>query len=116
MGELMKDVGDIVANDIHAHKGKLISDQAGRLGLDSISIVTGDALDLVDRFEPASFDRILLDAPCSGLGVIRRKPDLKWGKSQEDIHEIAAAATQVAGFGLHVASSRRALGVQHVHD
>ena len=42
MGELMKDVGDIVANDIHAHKGKLISDQAGRLGLD-ISIVTGDA-------------------------------------------------------------------------
>lgn len=90
MGELMKDVGSIVANDIHAHKGKLISDQAGRLGLDSISIVTGDALDLVDRFEPASFDRILLDAPCSGLGVIRRKPDLKWGKSQEDIHEIAA--------------------------
>ncbi|WP_339224394.1 16S rRNA (cytosine(967)-C(5))-methyltransferase RsmB [Paenibacillus sp. FSL W7-1332] len=90
MGELMKDEGSIVANDIHAHKGKLISDQAGRLGLDSISIVTGDALDLVDRFEPASFDRILLDAPCSGLGVIRRKPDLKWGKSQEDIHEIAA--------------------------
>ena len=98
----------IVANDIHAHKGKLISDQAGRLGLDSISIVTGDALDLVDRFEPASFDRILLDAPCSGLGVIRRKPDLKWGKSQEDIHEIAPQP-QVAGFGLHVASSRRAL-------
>lgn len=90
MGELMKDEGSIVANDIHAHKGKLISDQASRLGLDSISIVTGDALDLVDRFEPASFDRILLDAPCSGLGVIRRKPDLKWGKSQEDIHEIAA--------------------------
>ncbi|WP_456290411.1 16S rRNA (cytosine(967)-C(5))-methyltransferase RsmB [Paenibacillus sp. AK002] len=90
MGELMKDEGSIVANDIHAHKGKLISDQASRLGLDSISIVTGDALDLADRFEPASFDRILLDAPCSGLGVIRRKPDLKWGKSQEDIHEIAA--------------------------
>ncbi|ACX64234.1 16S rRNA (cytosine(967)-C(5))-methyltransferase RsmB [Paenibacillus sp. Y412MC10] len=90
MGELMNDEGSIVANDIHAHKGKLISDQASRLGLDSISIVTGDALDLADRFEPASFDRILLDAPCSGLGVIRRKPDLKWGKSQEDIHEIAA--------------------------
>jgi len=90
MGELMKDEGSIVANDIHVHKGKLVSDQASRLGLDSISIVTGDALDLADRFESASFDRILLDAPCSGLGVIRRKPDLKWGKSQEDIHEIAA--------------------------
>ncbi|WP_082341539.1 16S rRNA (cytosine(967)-C(5))-methyltransferase RsmB [Paenibacillus solani] len=90
MGEMMKDDGTIIANDIHSHKGKLISDQASRLGLDSISIVTGDALDLADRFEPASFDRILLDAPCSGLGVIRRKPDLKWGKSQEDIQQIAA--------------------------
>lgn len=90
MGELMKDEGTIVANDIHAHKGKLISDQANRLGLDSVMTVTGDALDLVDRFEPASFDRILLDAPCSGLGVIRRKPDLKWGKSPEDIGDIAA--------------------------
>ncbi|MEJ9218769.1 16S rRNA (cytosine(967)-C(5))-methyltransferase RsmB [Paenibacillus glucanolyticus] len=90
MGELMKDEGSIIANDIHTHKGKLISDQASRLGLDSIMTVTGDALDLADRFEPASFDRILLDAPCSGLGVIRRKPDLKWGKSEEDIAEIAA--------------------------
>jgi len=95
MGELMKDEGSIVANDIHSHKGKLIADQAARLGLDCIRTVTGDALELPGRFEPASFDRILLDAPCSGLGVIRRKPDLKWGKTEEDIREIAALQSRL---------------------
>jgi len=95
MGELMKDQGSIVANDIHSHKGKLIADQAARLGLDCIRTVTGDALELPSRFEPASFDRILLDAPCSGLGVIRRKPDLKWGKTEEDIREIAALQSKL---------------------
>lgn len=88
MGEIMKDEGSIIANDLHSHKQKLIAQQAERLGLDSIKTVTGNALDLAKSYEPASFDRILLDAPCSGLGVIRRKPDLKWVKTPEDIGEI----------------------------
>lgn len=90
MGELMKDDGLIIANDLHAHKQKLIAEQAERLGLDRIKTVTGNALDLAQTYEPASFDRVLLDAPCSGLGVIRRKPDLKWVKTPEDIGEIAS--------------------------
>lgn len=45
---------------------------------------------LKDRFPERRFDRILLDAPCSGLGVIRRKPDLKWFKRAEDIAGISA--------------------------
>lgn len=89
MGEMMKDDGTIIANDLHSHKQKLIAEQAKRLGLDSIMTVTGDALELGKNYEPSSFDRILLDAPCSGLGVIRRKPDLKWAKKPEDIEEIA---------------------------
>lgn len=89
MGELMKDDGEIIANDLHAHKRKLIAEQAARLGLGSVTAVTGDALDLAERYEPKSFDRVLLDAPCSGLGVIRRKPDLKWAKAPEDAREIA---------------------------
>lgn len=95
MAELMNDDGHIVANDIHAHKGKLITDQALRLGLNSVQVVTGDAMQLGLQYEPASFDRILLDAPCSGLGVIRRKPDLKWGKTPQDIKEIAALQLQL---------------------
>ena len=90
MAEKMQDRGRIIANDVHAHKRQLIMDQADRLGLGCIDAVTGDALNLDERYPHASFDRILLDAPCSGLGVIRRKPDVKWTKSPEDIEDISA--------------------------
>ncbi|GGF85090.1 ribosomal RNA small subunit methyltransferase B [Paenibacillus albidus] len=95
MGELMKDQGYIYANDLHLHKAKLISDQASRLGLESIHTGHADALDLESKLEPESFDRILLDAPCSGLGVIRRKPDLKWRKQQEDVESVAVLQEQL---------------------
>lgn len=90
IAEKMRDRGRIVANDVHAHKRDLILDQAERLGLSCIDAVTGDALDLNKRYAESSFDRILLDAPCSGLGVIRRKPDVKWTKSASDIEDISS--------------------------
>lgn len=90
IAEKMRDRGRIIANDVHAHKRELILDQAERLGLSCIDAVTGDALDLNRRYAESSFDRILLDAPCSGLGVIRRKPDVKWTKSSSDIEDISS--------------------------
>ncbi|WP_339831371.1 16S rRNA (cytosine(967)-C(5))-methyltransferase RsmB [Paenibacillus sp. FSL R7-0272] len=90
IAEKMRDRGRIIANDVHAHKRELILDQAERLGLSCIDAVTGDALDLDKRYAESSFDRILLDAPCSGLGVIRRKPDVKWTKSSSDIEDISS--------------------------
>ncbi|WP_025692572.1 16S rRNA (cytosine(967)-C(5))-methyltransferase RsmB [Paenibacillus zanthoxyli] len=95
MGELMKDQGSIYANDLHPHKAALISDQARRLGLECIGTGSGDALELGKKFAAASFDRILLDAPCSGLGVIRRKPDLKWAKQPEDAAAIARLQSEL---------------------
>lgn len=89
IAEMMQGSGLVLANDIHPHKAKLVEDQANRLGLTNIDISTGDASKLGERLERNSFDRILLDAPCSGLGVIRRKPDLKWAKTAGDIAEIA---------------------------
>ncbi|MMZ64876.1 Ribosomal RNA small subunit methyltransferase F [compost metagenome] len=50
----------------------------------------GDAQELGVRYAGSSFDRILLDAPCSGFGVIRRKPDLRWSKSEQDVQDIVA--------------------------
>ncbi|EOS58013.1 16S rRNA (cytosine(967)-C(5))-methyltransferase RsmB [Paenibacillus barengoltzii] len=88
IAEIMEGRGRVLANDIHPHKAKLIEEHAKRLGLDNVDTLSGDALQLAERLEAASFDRILLDAPCSGLGVIRRKPDLKWAKTPEDITEI----------------------------
>ncbi|KIL41201.1 16S rRNA methyltransferase [Gordoniibacillus kamchatkensis] len=90
IAEKMRDDGVVWASDVHEHKQKLIGDQAARLGLRCIRALTADARELAGRFPPASFDRILLDAPCTGFGVIRRKPDLKWAKEPGDIAAINA--------------------------
>ncbi|WP_238392626.1 16S rRNA (cytosine(967)-C(5))-methyltransferase RsmB [Paenibacillus antri] len=88
LAERMEDKGEIVACDIHPHKKELIDGAASRLGLASVHTVVADAAKLHERFEEGSFDRILLDAPCSGFGVIRRKPDIKWTKTPEDVASI----------------------------
>lgn len=95
IAEQMADSGILYAFDIHAHKQKLIDQQAERLGLRSIRTDVLDARRLGERFAPGSFDRILLDSPCSGLGVIRRKPDVKWTKSEADIAAISKLQDQL---------------------
>jgi 16S rRNA (cytosine967-C5)-methyltransferase len=79
IAELMGNQGRIVACDIHVHKIGLIASNCERLGIDIVETHPVDARKLPREWEE-SFDAILLDAPCSGLGVIRRKPDIKWNK------------------------------------
>lgn len=100
IAERLEGTGQVIANDVHPHKAKLIEDQAKRLGLKQVKCQISDAMELNNQFAKESFDRILLDAPCSGLGVIRRKPDLKWVKTEEDIANIA----QLQGELLHAVS------------
>jgi 16S rRNA (cytosine967-C5)-methyltransferase len=90
LAEKMNDAGTIVACDVHPHKIALVQEQALRLNLHAIETIQCDAADLPLKYAEASFDCILLDAPCSGLGVIRRKPDLKWSKQEQEIADIAA--------------------------
>ncbi|NGQ93815.1 16S rRNA (cytosine(967)-C(5))-methyltransferase RsmB [Brevibacillus sp. SYP-B805] len=94
LAELMENQGEIIACDIHPHKEELIRQNAERLGITIIKTLVSDAWHLPDR-GLGQFDRILLDAPCTGFGVIRRKPDLKWNKSADDIAEIAALQMQL---------------------
>jgi 16S rRNA (cytosine967-C5)-methyltransferase len=95
MAELMNDQGTIIAFDIHEHKKQLIDAQAKRLDLHIVQARVGDARELSHLLAEHTFDRILLDAPCSGLGVIRRKPDLKWAKLESDIREIRTIQSSI---------------------
>ena len=87
MAELMKNKGEVIAWDIHKHRVDLIKENANRLGIDIIKAETQDSTKFNPKYENY-FDKILLDAPCLGIGVIKRKPDIKWQKSEKDIQEI----------------------------
>lgn len=85
IAEKMNDQGEVYAHDLHEHKIQLIEKNSERLGLSSIKVQSGDSRKLLDLYEKESFDRILVDAPCSGFGVIRRKPEIKYNKNEADI-------------------------------
>jgi 16S rRNA (cytosine967-C5)-methyltransferase len=89
LAELMKDQGKIVALDLHIHKTALIDKQASRLGISSIETKALDARKVKSVFAAQSFDRLLIDAPCTGFGVIRRKPEIKYTKNEKDIYSLA---------------------------
>lgn len=105
LAEKMKNQGEIIALDIHKHKVKLIDSTAQRLG---ISIISTRALDVRKLEDNQEYDAVLLDAPCSGLGVIPRKPDIKWRKSLQEINQLVliqqqlleTAATKVKSGGI----------------
>ncbi|EIM07750.1 ribosomal RNA small subunit methyltransferase B [Planococcus antarcticus DSM 14505] len=84
IAEKMNNNGTLYALDLHQHKVKLIDENAVRLGHSVIETIVGDGKQSVERFGEEKFDRILVDAPCSGLGVIKRKPDIKYTKKEED--------------------------------
>jgi len=87
IAQLMKNQGKILARDIYDHKLKLIQQNAERLKINIIKTQCYNAKELdVDLI--GKFDKVLVDAPCSGLGIIRRKPELKYNKKPDNIQEI----------------------------
>ena len=88
IAEKMGDKGTIHAHDLHKKKVNLITEKAEILGLSIIEAEQGDARKLKEIYEKASFDRILVDAPCSGLGVIGSKPEIKYEKTAADIENL----------------------------
>lgn len=87
LAELMENKGEIIALDIHEHKIKLIEDNAKRLGIDIITAKCADSSEEIPEFI-GGFQKVLADVPCSGLGIIRRKPDIKLKKKEEGIEEL----------------------------
>lgn len=83
LAELMGDRGKITAFDLYRHKLELLELNCRRLGISIVESRQGDLFDQVP--ELAEADAVLLDAPCSGLGVLRSRADLRWRKKEEDI-------------------------------
>lgn len=86
----------VVAVDRHLHRCALVVENAERLGLNAdISVVGADGLSL--PFRPATFDRVLVDAPCSGLGSLRRRPDARWRITRADVDELVVLQRALLG-------------------
>lgn len=107
LADMMQNKGKILAVDIHPHRIKLVDQLVERSGATIISTLVADATNLPSDLKQEMFDTVLIDAPCSGLGVLRRKPDIKMTiqpadldgiqKLQEAILNESSACVKVGG-------------------
>jgi 16S rRNA (cytosine967-C5)-methyltransferase len=89
LAQLMGNSGRLVAMDSHAARLRLVPRAAARLGIRIVETHSGSAEVLAPKFTDR-FDRVLADAPCSNLGVLRRNPDAKWRRSEADLPRLEA--------------------------
>ena len=94
IGELMMNKGKVVAFDIHDHKLTLIKENIDRLGLTNVEVELGDATKINSKYINWA-DRVLLDVPCSGLGIIRKKPEIKWNKSRKSLKDLVPTQREI---------------------
>lgn len=87
LGELMENKGELLALDIYPHKLKLIEENCKKCGVTIVQPVKMDARKLKEQGK--QFDKILVDAPCSGYGVLRKKPEGIYSKNIENVDELA---------------------------
>lgn len=88
LAQIMDNSGELYANDIAENKLDMIRENLDRMDFDNYKILNFDAMDYQEDLE-AKFDYVLVDAPCSGLGIVRRKPDIKLNRTLDDIKELS---------------------------
>ena len=93
LAEQMENKGEIIAIDIHQHKIKLIETNMKKLGIDIVKAIVIDARNV--NKQGRKFDKILVDVPCSGYGVIRKKPEILYSKNRENIEELAKLQLEI---------------------
>ena len=93
LAEEMKNSGEVIAIDIHQHKIKLIDTNMKKLGIDIVKAIVMDARNV--NKQGRKFDKILVDVPCSGYGVIRKKPEILYSKNKENVEELAKLQLEI---------------------
>ena len=93
LAENMENKGEIIAIDIHQHKIKLIDTNIKKLGIDIVKAIVMDARNV--NKQGRKFDKILVDVPCSGYGVIRKKPEILYSKDRENIEELSKLQLEI---------------------
>ena len=94
LAEIMQNKGEIIAWDIHPHRVRLVEEAAQKLDISIIHAMVHDATVYMPNYKER-FDKILLDVPCSGIGVIRKKPDIKWTRKPEDFEELTRTQEKI---------------------
>ncbi|NLO76813.1 MAG: 16S rRNA (cytosine(967)-C(5))-methyltransferase RsmB [Clostridia bacterium] len=101
LAQLMKNQGEILACDVHQHRIGLIKENAKRLGIEIIKTKLLDATGIAQELKQ-KFSLVLVDAPCSGLGVLRRRPDSRWHKQPEEVLQLAELQTRILASVYHL--------------
>ena len=87
MAALMDNTGSLMSCDIHEHKITLMESNAQRLGISIVQTKVQDATELPSAWK-SYFDRVLVDVPCSGLGILQKKLDMRWRKDESTLSEL----------------------------
>jgi 16S rRNA (cytosine967-C5)-methyltransferase len=95
LAELLGPGSEVVAIELHPRKAEALAAEAARRGLTGVRVVCADAAKAIPGLEPGSFDAVLVDAPCAGLGTLRRHPELKLRRLPEDVVRIAGVQRDI---------------------
>jgi 16S rRNA (cytosine967-C5)-methyltransferase len=94
IAELLGNTGEVLAFDLHENKLSLIEENAKRLGLNNIVCKAMDATKLNSDYISYG-DKVLIDVPCSGLGIIRKKPEIKWNKTRQQLKDLVPIQREI---------------------
>ena len=94
ISDIMKNTGVVISCDIYEHKLELIKENAEKYGCTNIETLLCDATVYEEKFREKA-DRVLCDVPCSGLGIIRKKPDIRYSRKEDDIESLAKMSEKI---------------------
>lgn len=96
LAELIGNEGQIVSRDVSDFKIKQVDENLQRMGISCVTLQVADGL-IFSENDVQKYDKIILDAPCSGLGIIRRKPEIRYNRSKADIASLSKIQKEMLG-------------------